>query len=72
LSEPESQLQQWRDKLLAALGANGQVIIDVIPEVELIIGKQPAVPEVGSTESQNRFNRVFQSFIRVFCSQEHP
>ena len=72
LSEPESQLQQWRDKLLAALGANGQVIIDVIPEVELIIGKQPAVPEVGLAESQNRFNRVFQSFIRVFCSQEHP
>ena len=72
LSEPESQLQQWRDKLLAALGANGQVIIDVIPEVELIIGKQPAVPEVGLTESQNRFNRVFQSFIRAFCSKEHP
>ncbi|MBD1895845.1 AAA family ATPase [Coleofasciculus sp. FACHB-129] len=72
LSEPESQLQKWRDKLLAALGANGQVIIDVIPEVELIIGKQPAVPEVGPTESQNRFNRVFQSFIRVFCSEEHP
>ncbi|HEY9675312.1 MAG TPA: AAA family ATPase [Waterburya sp.] len=72
LSEPEFQLQQWRDKLLAALGANGQVIIDVIPEVELIIGKQPAVPEVTPTESQNRFNRVFQSFIRVFCSKEHP
>ncbi|HEY9665225.1 MAG TPA: AAA family ATPase, partial [Coleofasciculaceae cyanobacterium] len=72
LSEPEFQLQQWREKLLAALGANGQVIIDVIPEVELIIGKQPAVPEVAPTESQNRFNRVFQSFIRVFCSQEHP
>ncbi|HEY9728404.1 MAG TPA: ATP-binding protein, partial [Chroococcales cyanobacterium] len=53
-------------------GANGQVIIDVIPEVELIIGKQPAVPEVGPTESQNRFNRVFQGFIRVFCSEEHP
>jgi PAS domain S-box-containing protein len=72
LSEPESQLQQWRDKLLVALGANGQIIIDVIPEMELIIGKQPAVPEVMPTESQNRFNRVFQSFIRVFCSKEHP
>jgi len=72
LSESEAQLQQWRDKLLATLGANGQVIIDVIPQVELIIGEQPAVPEVGPTESQNRFNRVFQSFIRVFCSKEHP
>ena len=72
LSESEAQLQHWRDKLLATLGANGQVIIDIIPEVKLIIGRQPAVPEVGSMESQNRFNRVFQNFIRVFCSKEHP
>jgi predicted ATPase/signal transduction histidine kinase/CheY-like chemotaxis protein/tRNA A-37 threonylcarbamoyl transferase component Bud32 len=72
LSESEAQLQQWNQVILAALGVNGQVIINVIPEVELIIGKQPAVPEVGSTESQNRFNIVFQNFIRVFCREEHP
>jgi len=72
LTESEIQLQQWREKLLAALGTNGQVIIDVIPEVELIVGKQPPVAELGSAESQNRFNLVFQNFIRVFCQQEHP
>jgi PAS domain S-box-containing protein len=72
LSESEFQLQRWREKLLTALGANGQVIIDVIPEVESIIGKQPPLTEVGSTEAQNRFNLVFQKFIRVFCTHEHP
>jgi serine/threonine protein kinase len=72
LGEPDAQLQQWRSHLLTALGSNGQLIIDVIPEVELIIGKQTPVPEVGATEAQNRFNRVFQQFIRVFCSKEHP
>jgi len=72
LAESESQLKRWREKLLAAFGRNGQVIIDVIPEVELIVGKQPAVPELGATESQNRFNLVFQNFIRVFCSSDHP
>ncbi|WNZ26306.1 PAS domain S-box protein [Leptolyngbya sp. NK1-12] len=72
LGEPDEQLQQWRSRLLTALGSNGQIIIDVIPEVELIIGKQLPVPEVGATEAQNRFNRVFQQFIRVFCSQEYP
>lgn len=72
LGETDEQLQQWRSRLLTALGRNGQIIIDVIPEVELIIGKQLPVPEVGATEAQNRFNRVFQQFIRVFCSQEHP
>jgi predicted ATPase len=72
LSEPEEQVQQWRSRLLAALGSNGQLIIDVIPEVELIIGKQSPVPEVGATEAQNRFNRVFQQIIRLFCSKERP
>lgn len=72
LTESETQLNQWREKLLAALGPNGHVIIDVIPEVELIVGKQPAVPVLGATESQNRFNLVFGNFIRIFCSKEHP
>ncbi|MEH2340789.1 MAG: serine/threonine-protein kinase PknK [Nostoc sp.] len=72
LGEPEEQLQQWRSRLLTALGNNGQLIVDVIPEVELIIGKQSPVPEVGATEAQNRFNRIFGQFIRVFCSTEHP
>jgi PAS domain S-box-containing protein len=72
LGEPDEQLQRWRSRLLTALGTNGQIIIDVIPEVELIIDKQPPVPEVGATEAQNRFNRVFQQFVRVFCSEEHP
>ncbi|WP_341530170.1 serine/threonine-protein kinase PknK [Nostoc sp. UHCC 0302] len=72
LSEPETSLQQWREKIQAALGANGQIIVDVIPNLELIIGKQASVPLVGATEAQNRFNLVFQKFIRVFCAKEHP
>lgn len=72
LAESDAELQRWRDKLLQALGANGQVIIDVIPEVELIVGSQSAVPELPATEAQNRFNLVFQNFIRVFVSPLHP
>ncbi|MBD2247853.1 AAA family ATPase, partial [Nostoc sp. FACHB-888] len=71
LSEPDEQVQQWRSRLLTALGSNGKIIIDIIPEVELIIGKQPPVSEVGATEAQNRFNLIFQKFVRVFCSS-HP
>lgn len=72
LGEPNEQVQKWRSRLLAALGNNGQLIVDVIPEVELIIGKQPPVAEVGATQAQNRFHLVFQHFVRVFCSKEHP
>jgi len=72
LTETETQLELWREQLLAALGSNAQVIIDVIPEVELIVGKQPKVPQVSPTEAQNRFNLVFQHFIEVFTNSEYP
>ncbi|MDZ8056078.1 MAG: AAA family ATPase [Aulosira sp. ZfuCHP01] len=72
LTENITKLDQWRRKILAAVGSNGQVIIDVIPEVELIIGKQPKVAQLSASESQNRFNRVFSEFIRVFTKKEHP
>lgn len=72
LSESEARIQTWKEQLLQALAPNGQVIIDVIPEIELIIGAQPAVPELGPQETQNRFNFVFQKFLRVFARPEHP
>ncbi|MEG4085668.1 AAA family ATPase [Microcoleus sp. POL10_C6] len=72
LAESEANLKEWREKLLDALGINGQVMIDVIPEIELIIGKQPAPPELGAAEAENRFNFVFQNFIKVFTKPEHP
>ena len=72
LTESEAQLQKWQEKLLTALGTNGKVIAEVIPEVELIVGEQPAVPELGPAESQNRFNLAFQNFIKVFTNSEHP
>lgn len=72
LTESDEKIAHWRVKLLDALGSNGQVIIDVIPEVERIIGPQPVVPQLSASESQNRFNRVFHQFIRVFSQPEHP
>lgn len=72
LTERREGLEHWKEELLAALGPNGQIIIDVIPDVELIIGPQPPAVELGPVESQNRFNLVFRNFIRVFCEKEHP
>ncbi|MBW4564361.1 MAG: AAA family ATPase [Mojavia pulchra JT2-VF2] len=72
LTENAESLSEWKFELLAALGTNGQVIIDVIPEIEQIIGSQPMVPQLGASESQNRFNRVFHQFIHVFTKPEHP
>ncbi len=72
LGEPETVLQQWQKQLLQALGNNGQIAIEVIPDLELIIGKQPPVPELGPIESQNRFNLVFQQLIQALCQPDHP
>jgi predicted ATPase/signal transduction histidine kinase/tRNA A-37 threonylcarbamoyl transferase component Bud32 len=72
LTETQARVEAWREKLLEALGPNCQVIIELIPEVELIMGKQPAVPELPPMETQNRFNRVFQQFVQVFTQPEHP
>ncbi|MGB3510863.1 MAG: AAA family ATPase [Microcoleaceae cyanobacterium] len=72
LSENDAQLQQWKDQILAAVGENGQVIIEVIPELEKIIGTQPTVTELSGSAAQNRFNLLFQKFIQVFTRKEHP
>ncbi|MCC5615627.1 AAA family ATPase [Nostoc sp. CHAB 5836] len=72
LSESDTQLAQWQAQILSAVGDNGQVLIEVIPELEQVIGKQPAVPELSGSAAQNRFNLLFQKFIQVFTTVEHP
>ncbi|MEK7990062.1 MAG: AAA family ATPase [Thiotrichaceae bacterium] len=72
LTESASKMNQWKHKLLLALGDNAQVIVDVIPELEMLIGKQSTVSDLTSTENQHRFHLVFLNFIRVFAHHEHP
>jgi predicted ATPase/signal transduction histidine kinase/tRNA A-37 threonylcarbamoyl transferase component Bud32 len=72
LKESNQQVQCWKTKILNAVGENGQVIIDILPEVELLIGKQPALAALEPIAAQNRLNWVFQQFIRVFPSDSHP
>ena len=72
LAESDAQISIWKEKILKALGPNGQVMIEVIPEVALIIGQQPEVPELGAMENVNRFNYVFENFINTFAAKDHP
>ena len=72
LTENEDEIQQLREEIIAALGEHGQVLIEVIPELQFIIGKQHNAPKLAPTEAQNRFNLLFCKFIRVFTKSEHP
>lgn len=72
LTERTEALALWREQLTRALGSQGQVLVDILPELALIIGPQPSVPDLFPTEAQNRFNLVFQRFLGVFTTREHP
>jgi PAS domain S-box-containing protein len=72
LGKSDAELNGWRDVLLEALGGNGRLMVDVVPELKLIIGDQPAVPEVEPQQAQARFQLVLERFISVFANEEHP
>ncbi|MBP0001149.1 MAG: AAA family ATPase [Cyanobacteria bacterium SID2] len=72
LGESDAELAGWKSAILEALGESGQVITEVIPELERMIGKQPPVPELSGSAAQNRFNLLFGKFVRVFATQDHP
>jgi len=72
LTQTETRLAAWRSKILEAVGPNGRVLTDVIPSLKLVIGPQPAVPDLSAQEAQNRFNYVFQRFFGAIARSEHP
>ncbi|MEG4801839.1 AAA family ATPase [Microcoleus sp. ARI1-B5] len=72
LAETAANVEKWQAKILKVLGENAQVIIDVIPELEHLLGKQPKVQELEGIAAQNRFNLLFGKFIGVFATKEHP
>jgi serine/threonine protein kinase len=72
LVKSEGEVDRWRHALREALGPNGQLIVNLIPEVELIIGKQQPVPDLSPQETQNRFKMVIRQFLGAFARPEHP
>jgi len=72
LPESDESLALWRNKIQGALGVNGQVIVDLLPELELIIGPQKPVISLKPEESRNRFKITFYNFVALFCRQERP
>jgi predicted ATPase len=72
LAKSKADLAAWCDALHEALGANGRLMIDVVPELKLIIGEQPPVAELPPQQAQGRFQLVFRRFIGVFARPEHP
>src|SRR5208337_69044 len=72
LGQSEETLGRWRDALREALGPHGQLIVNLVPELELVIGKQAPVPDLPPQDAQKRFQMVFRRFLCVFARKEHP
>jgi PAS domain S-box-containing protein len=72
LVKSEAEVNHWRRVLLEALGPNAQLIVNLIPEVEFVIGKQPPVPDLPPQEARSRFQLVFRRFLGAFARPEHP
>jgi predicted ATPase/class 3 adenylate cyclase len=72
LSESEETVKVWQNKFLNSLGSNGNVISEVIPDFELIIGNQPEITQLPPAESQNRFNLFFLKFVQCIATKESP
>ncbi|MEW6343351.1 MAG: AAA family ATPase [Pseudomonadota bacterium] len=72
LGKSEEELGEWRDALREALGPNAQLMVNLVPVLELVIGAQPPVPELPPKDAQSRFQLLFRRFIGVFARREHP
>jgi len=72
MASPKPQQDQWRKRLHEAWEDQGQVLVDVVPQLEFLAGRQPPVPELPPGEAQHRFNRLFLKFLGVFAQAEHP
>jgi serine/threonine protein kinase len=72
LGKSDTELAGWRDALQEALGPNARLIVDLVPEVKLIIGEPPPVPELPPQDAQRRFQLVFRRFLAVFAQPDHP
>src|SRR5882762_5892098 len=72
LGKSEAELARWRDTLREALEPNGRLMVNLVPELELIVGAQPPVPELSPQDAQRRFQFVLRRFIGTFARPEHP
>lgn len=72
LGESQEQVEYWRDRFSTAVGANGQAMIDIIPELECLIGQQPPLPEVAPAEAQKRFYQTLFAFTLAAATKEAP
>ncbi|MBS3758346.1 MAG: AAA family ATPase [Desulfobacterales bacterium] len=72
MCETDTQINALKNRILTAIGVNAGLLLHIIPELEPVIGKQPALTLLGPEESRRRFNFVFKEFVKKCASPENP
>jgi len=72
LSESNTQIEEWKENIISALGDQAQVMTNLVPKLELVIGKQPKAAELSGIPAQNRMNFLFHKFMKIFAIRKHP
>jgi PAS domain S-box-containing protein len=72
LAQSDAELGRWRDALREALRDNGQLIVNLVPELEIVLGPQPPVADLAPQDAKYRFQMLFRRFVAVFARPEHP
>ncbi len=72
LSESDTKIEEWKTNIISSLGNQAQVIVDLIPRLELIIGSQPKAANLSGIAAQNRLKFLFHKFIKIFAIRKHP
>src|SRR5262249_8578141 len=72
LGKSDAALVPWRDALQETLGSNAGLMVDLVPELRVLIGEPPPVVELPPQDAQQRFQMVLRQLIGVFARPEHP
>ncbi|QRK09229.1 AAA family ATPase [Archangium violaceum] len=72
LAESDEEIAKWRERVNQAWEGQGQLLVDLMPQLEVLVGPQPALQEVPPSEAQHRFYRVVRQFVSVFATTERP
>ncbi|SEM92544.1 Predicted ATPase [Stigmatella aurantiaca] len=72
LAGADAEVAKWRERLNQAWEGDGQALVDLVPQLEVLVGKQPPLQALPPSETQYRFHRVIRQFLQVFATPEHP
>lgn len=72
LTEGRSRLLFWKTRLLQALGENGGVLVQLLPELSLLLGPIPTIPSSHPQEDRHRILQAFSDLCCALASPLHP